>query len=358
MDVFINYYTKVSQPKIAFIYAIRFLFLWFALGIADEFIFKKYDYSCYDLIPADIFLPPQQVGQAKTIPWIKDILGHWATTFAVIAIILTRFWNIHLTAESSKSISRLSDIIFKRELLGWGHLILVTCLILGFVNGAYVSSHSEEVHWQAQTCNVVLPYSIGILFYVGVLFPVLMCYLRVLTKLRVLCNHCTKTVSFNQADPKGMYGIESIGSLINAFLSISLLCSFPMLVFQWHFKTGDISLGNVVGFLFLFFIIYHSVLSPLLLLNKNLQEVRQSFLRNTSNEWNKLQQQISKVKINTENEAEVNLLELKRMVIVQKLALSKKMKLVPLAIKSQVLTVFSAIPSTVTVIAKVIEVVG
>ena len=249
MDFFINYYSKVSQPKIAFNYAIRFLFLWFALGVADEFIFKANAYTCYDIVPLDTFLPLEQEGQAKSIPWVKDVLGHWATTFAVIAVVLTRFWNVHLCAESTKSISRLSDVIFKKEMIGWGHLILIICIVLGVGNGAYVSNYSEEIHWQAATCNVVLPYSIGMLFYVGVIFPLLMCYLRVLTKLRVLCNHCRKTVSFNQADPKGMYGLENIGSLINAFLSISLLCSFPILMFQLSLKEGDISLGNVIGIL-------------------------------------------------------------------------------------------------------------
>jgi hypothetical protein len=208
-----------------------------------------------------------------------------------VAIVLTRFWNVFLQAESTDKIREIFAQRSEKRLTKVGIALFLLCLAMGIQNGVQVSNNGIDVHWQTQICNPILPLVIGIWFYIGVMFPVLICYFKVLSKLRIVCENCLDVSSFNISDPKGMYGLEGIGGLVNTFLSITLLSSFPMLMFQVTTK-NEIELGNLAGFLILGFIIYHAVLSPMLLLNKGLQEVRQKYLNDALIEWQELQNQI------------------------------------------------------------------
>lgn len=351
---FNDFLLSVSEPKRAFRLSVYFLLFWFVAGLADHFMFQSQAFSCQIFSSSETFSPPLSTWNTWELRWINDYLGHWATVFAVIAIVLNRFWNVFLSAESSPDITHEFNKDFRKISFVWGTGLLFLCLIMAFANGHFVSSSSEPVHWQAQICNPVLPYLTAFWFYVIVMFPLLMCYLKVLTKLRAICQNCTKATSFNVADPNGMYGLERIGSLINAFLSISLLASFPMLMIQLTTK-DSITFGNLIGFIIIGFILYHAVLSPILLLNKNLQDVRQKFLSETQTQWQDLQTQINQLPLKDTSEAEVNLLELKHKVLIQKLDLCKRMKWIPLTIKSKVLAVFSALPSGVTVVVTLLE---
>jgi hypothetical protein len=235
-----------------------------------------------------------------------------------------------------------------------GHLLFLICLVFAFANGWYVSQSSAFIHWQTDISKLFLPFTLALLFFIGVFLPILLCITRLLISFNILCAYCERIRSFSTADPKGMFGLEPIGNLITVFLSIGFLASFPMLLFQLHFKQGELTFGFVIGFILLLFLFYFAVIKPMLFLVASLQPVKQGFLLKTNQEWQALMDSLEKQTPQEYTEQNVALTNMKLTLLKDKRQACLNLRLLPLDFKAKLLALSAAFPSLGTLLNKVI----
>lgn len=345
-----------SDPKVAFRNSVFFLFFWLSVGGLHEKYFVKGDFilSAY----AEI----ENAGREVTVNWYNDYFGHWAIAFAIVISLLLIYWNTQTTISASKELEGIMRKKHEKHSFNVSAIIFFLCFVFSILNTYLLSTPNladpeSIIQWQYADFNWVLPGMIAFLFFMFVMFPIFLCILRFCIRLNSLAKNCELVRSYNVRDPNAMFGLESFGQLIFTTVSLFFLATFPLITVQIFQKNGQVTLSSFFGFAIAFTLLYFIAIRPLLAFYSNLLGKRIEFLNEHIESRKNLEEKLKTISID-KGSVELDVVVARLQEVNSNIELGRKLKTIPVSIKSKFSAAVAAVPSLAGIIFKVVEIIN